>query len=72
MFSQPKKEEPAETQQLLTDKDMTFGTIQHLEKLFKDHSASDILKSEFNETLVSGWAENFEDWRSQFLVMKKY
>ena len=52
MFSQPKRPEGSAKQQGNNNAD-AFTTIQHLEMLFKEHHASDILRSGFNDALVS-------------------
>lgn len=52
MFSQPKRPEGPPKQQSSSNVD-AFTTIQHLEMLFKEHRASDILRSGFNDALVS-------------------
>lgn len=48
MFSQPVKQETPKHPTM----DSSFGMVQHLELLFKEHAATDILKSGFNDTLV--------------------
>lgn len=49
MFSQPKKDDISATDVHTPDQ----RTIQHLDKLFNDHAASEILKIGFNDALVT-------------------
>ena len=48
MFAQPAKQESVKQ----CNVDTSYGMIQHLERVFKEHNAADILKSGFNDTLV--------------------
>lgn len=50
MFSQPKKADGASKKANNTEE---FNTIKHLELLFKEHEASEILKSGFDDAMVS-------------------